>query len=103
LITKLGLDPNTISDGCDVILVALPYWQTTDTLRLTKVIAMGVVLAVRTAARHYGLKYAATELITALPRDLVYGVLALCARSSWFYIKVEQRTDQAASLARSRI
>ncbi len=57
-----------------LVLVALLYW---DTLRLATVIATGVVLPVRTAARHYGLKYAATDLITALPRGLVYGVLAL--------------------------
>jgi hypothetical protein len=45
-----GLDPNKIVDACDVVLVALLYWQATDALRPATVIATGVVLAIRAAA-----------------------------------------------------
>jgi hypothetical protein len=51
-----GLDPNKIVETCDVVLVALLYWQTTDALRPATVVATGVVLAIRAAAsrRRYG-------------------------------------------------
>jgi hypothetical protein len=51
-----GLDPNKIVETCDVVLVALLYWQTTDALTPATVVATGVVLAIRAAAsrRRYG-------------------------------------------------
>lgn len=47
---KLGPVRNTITDGCDVVLVALVYCLATDAPWPATVIATGLVLAVRTAA-----------------------------------------------------